>query len=231
VWAIAAVFAALFTVQCRAADFADFVSATDTTDGASRQNSVMIFGGRMSSTNLASTLLFNRVSRFGLSPYQPYYENYIAGGVYQRDVYRLGGLAIAGEMGLADRFGHYTDCCAPIEKTTTSSSIVNSGELWFGPAFRYEAIVFFKTVRFVPGITAGFSLVTNSIGAEEGHVEFYHGNATFLGYLGFEAAFSLVSAPALELIIEEHHRSGADGLFGKLHEGYNANVVGLRYRF
>ena len=161
----------------------------------------------MSSTNLASTLLFNRVSRFGLSPYQPYYENYIVGGVYQRDVNRLGGFVIAGEVGLADRFGHYTDCCAPIEKTTTSSSIVNSGELWLGPAFRYEAIVFFKTVRFVPGITAGFSLVTNSIGAEEGHVELYHGNATFLGYLGFEAAFSLVSAPALELIIGEHHRS------------------------
>jgi len=101
----------------------------------------------------------------------------------------------------------------------------------FGPAFRYESVVLFNELRVVPGITAGFSTVTNSIGAEEGHVNFYNGNATFLGYLGFGVGFSLVSAPALELVIEEHHRSGADGLLGHIHEGYNANVVGLRYRF
>jgi hypothetical protein len=166
--AIAALFAACIAAQSRAADFSDYVSVIDPTDGASRLNSVMLFGGRMSTTNLASTLLFNRVSVFGLSPYQPYYDNYIVGGAYQRDVYRFGGFVIAAEIGLADRFGHYTECCAPIEQTIYSSSTVNSGELWFGPAFRYEAIVFFNTVRFVPGITAGFSVVTNSIGAEEG---------------------------------------------------------------
>ena len=57
------------------------------------------------------------------------------------------------------------------------------------------------------------------------------GNATFLGYLGFDVAFSLVGLPEWELVIEEHHRSGAHQLFGHLYEGYNANVVGLRYRF
>jgi hypothetical protein len=218
-------------VHSRAADFSDYVSLVDQVDGASRQNSVLVFGGRMSTTNLASTLLFNSVPIFGLTPYHPYYDNYTVGGAYQRDVYRIGGFVIAGEIGIDDRFGHYSSCCAPVEPTVISSNILNSGELWLGPAFRYEAIVLFDTLRITPGFTAGFSAVTNSIGAEEGHVIFYSGNATFLGYLGFEAAFSFVSAPALELVIAEHHRSGADGLLGRIHEGYNSNVAGLRYRF
>jgi hypothetical protein len=229
--AIVALFMACIATQSRAAEFSDYLSFTDRGDGASRYNSVLLFGGWMSTTNLGSTLFFNRATFFSLSPYQPYYDNNIIGGAYQRDVFRLGGLVIAAEVGIADRFGHYTECCAPVEKTIHSSGIVDSFETWIGPAFRYEAIVLFNTVRFVPGITAGFSVVTNSIGAEAGNVAYANGNATFLGYLGFEADFSLVSAPAWEFVIEEHHRSGAGELLGRLHEGYNANVIGLRYRF
>jgi hypothetical protein len=219
------------SAQVSAADFSDFISVNDPTDGAARQNSLMLFGGVMSTTNLGSTLLFNTVPNFGMQPYHPHYDNDIIGLTYQRDVYRLGGLVVAGEIGVADRFGHYAECCAPIEQTIMSSGLLNSGELWFGPAIRYEALVLGNTVRVVPGFTAGFSVVTNSIGAEEGKVQRYQGDGTFLGYLGFDVAFSLVSLPAWELVIEEHHRSGADGTFGKLYEGYNANVAGLRYHF
>jgi len=92
--------------------------------------------------------------------------------------------AVAGEIGVADRFGHYSVCCSPLQATLTSSSVLTSGELWFGPAVRYDSFVLFKSLRIVPGFTAGFSLVTNSIGAEEGKVLFKPGNATFLGIWG-----------------------------------------------
>jgi len=191
----------------------------------------MLFGGLMSTTNLASTLFFNTIPNFGMQPYHPHCDNYIVGATYQRDFIHFQGWAVAGEIGVADRFGHYSVCCSPLQATLTSSSVLTSGELWFGPAVRYDSFVLFKSLRIVPGFTAGFSLVTNSIGAEEGKVLFKPGNATFLGYLGFDVAFSLASLPEWELVIEEHHRSGAAGFFGHLHEGYNANVVGLRYLF
>ena len=40
---------------------------------------------------------------------------------------------IAGEIGIADRFGNHAECRTPV---VTSSAILNSGELLFGPAFR-----------------------------------------------------------------------------------------------
>ena len=224
-----ALIGACFTLQVHAAELSDIVSLNE--PAPSQQNSLMLFGGMMSTSNLASTLFFNTIPNFGMQPNHPHYDNYIVGATYQRDFIHALGWAVAGEIGVADRFGHYAVCCSPLQATVTSSSVLNSGELWFGPAVRYDAFVLFKTLRIVPGFTAGFSLVTNSIGAEEGKVQFEPGNATFLGYLGFDVAFSLVGLPEWELVIEEHHRSGAHQLFGHLYEGYNANVVGLRYRF
>jgi hypothetical protein len=229
---IAAFIAAFLAIECHAAELSDFISPIDLSGGASRQNSLFVFGGRMSTTNLASTAVYNEFPLATTAITGQKYDNFIAGAAYQRDFYRLGGFVIAGEIGVADRFGHYIDCCEPSSPTVFTSSVVNSGELWLGPAFRYESIVLFQELRVIPGFTVGFSAVTNSIGTELDREQAEPGrNAHFLGYLGFEVAFSLMSLPALELVIGEHHRSGMNGIFGKMLEGYNANVAGFRYRF
>jgi len=178
----------------------------------------------MSTTTFGDTIGFNTYS--GLTP--PLYDNYIVGAAYQHDFHRIGGFVIALEAGIADRFGNYAQCCSPV---ITAPNILNSGELWAGPNFRYDGIVFFNTLRVAPGWTMGFSAVTNSIGAELGAEITAHGNASFLVYLGPELAFSVVNAPQWEAVLRVQHRSGAWHTFGNMGEGYNANEAGVRYRF
>jgi hypothetical protein len=158
----------------------------------------------------------------------PSYDNYIVGAAYQHRFRELGyGFVLAGEVGVADRFGHYSVCCDP---QILSSDIRHSGELWFGPTIRYE-FVLFDWLRIAPSLTVGFSLTTNSIGVERERELGYDGSGRILGYLGPEVAFSTINMPELELVFRLQHRSGAGGLIGKLREGYNANVVGARFWF
>jgi hypothetical protein len=196
---------------------------------ASRDDSIFFFAGRLSTSNMGSTATFNTVA-VDTTLIAPYYDNYIVGAAYQHRFRELGsGFVLGGEIGAADRFGHYAVCCNI--QTVTSSDIRHSGELWFGPTIRYESFVLFDQLRITPGLTAGFSLTTNSIGIERGRELSGNGNGRFLGYLGTELAFSSVSMPNLELVFRLHHRSGALRLLGNMMEGYNANVVGLRYWF
>ena len=59
-----------------------------------------------------------------------------------------------------------------------------------------------------------------------------HGKASkFLGYLMFEAAFSLPPLPRWDLFARIHHRSGAGGIFSDVRGASNAYGVGLRYKF
>lgn len=203
--------------------------------GASHPNSILLFGGAMSTTNFGSTLVFNTFPVFTTSIAGQDYDNFIIGAAYQRDLYSFpSGFVVAGEVGIADRFGHYAVCCdaSGPGQTVLTSGIVNSGELWFGPAVRLESVVLFNTVRIIPGFTGGFSFATDSIGKErERELTTPGGNARILGYLGPELGFSMVNAPEWELVFEMHHRSGANKTFGNLMEGYNANVGGIRYRF
>ena len=200
---------------------------------ASPDDSIFFFAGRLSTSNLGSTLTFNTIAiDTTLNP--PLYDNYIVGAAYQRRFRELGHrFVLGGEFGVADRFGHYLVCCGDklSTQTVTSSNIRHSGELWFGPTIRYDSFVLFDQLRITPGVTAGFSLTTNSIGVERGKEIERNGNARFLFYFGPELAFSTASMPNLELIFRLHHRSGLLGILGHIHEGYNANVVGLRYWF
>jgi hypothetical protein len=229
--AVAVVCMLCIAAQSRAAEFSDFISVKDPVDTSELKNSIFGFYGRLSTTNLGSTLFFNEFPLFTDAITGQRYDNFIAGLTYQRDFFRYQGLVIAAEVGIADRFGHYKDCCVPSAPTVYSSSYINSGEGWFGAAVRYESIILFNTLRMVPGITFGFSAVTSAIGTEYDREQALNGDATFLGYLGIDLNFSLVSLPEWELVIEEHHRSGANKLLGHMMEGYNANVAGLRYRF
>ena len=198
---------------------------------ASPDDSIFFFAGRLSTSNMGSSATFNTIAvDTTLTP--PYYDNYIVGAAYQHRFRELGsGFVLGGEIGVADRFGHYLVCCGDklVTQTVTSSDIHHSGELWFGPTIRYESFVLFDQLRITPGLTAGFSLTTNSIGVERGKELERDGNARLLFYLGPEIAFSTVSMPNIELVLRLQHRSGALGTLGHLNEGYNANVVGLRY--
>jgi hypothetical protein len=222
----AALISTCLSAPSQAGGFSDWVSLINVPE-ASLSNSIFVFAGRMSTTTFGDTLAYNSLPISG--PFgQPSYDNYIVGSAYQKDFFRYGGLVIAGEIGIADRLGNYAECCSPI---VTSSTTLNSGELWFGPAFRYDGVVLLNQLRIVPGMTFGFSVTTNSIGVEREREITNPGNARFLGYLGPEVAFSTLAMPQLEFVVAVHHRSGADHTFGNFGEGYNANVAGLRYCF
>ena len=189
------------------------------------KHSFFVFGGRMSSTDIWSTAIYNLNDPNGRIQN---YDNYIVGAAYQRDFIRLGGAFLIGaEIGLADRFGNYPLCCHPV---ITSPSVVHSAELWSGLSLRYEALTV-SQVRFSPGIVWGLSAITSPIGQELEQAIGRNGNATILFYLGLEGAFSLVNFPSTELVFRVHHRSGAFGTIGGMKEGNNSNVIGLRYRF
>ena len=89
----------------------------------------------------------------------------------------------------------------------------------------------FDKLRISSGITPGLSFTTNSIGREREREIGYNGSGRALFFLAPEVSLSLADHPEWELVYRVQHRSGANGTLGKLREGYNANVVGVRYRF
>ena len=194
-------------------------------DALLRPDSIFVFGGALSTSSLGSTLKFNLDQPAGTIKY----DNYIAGAAYNHDFYKLGfGFTLGVEVGIADRFGHYALCCNTIIK---SSSLLNSGELWAGPRISFDGFVLFDTIRIAGAATTGFSFTTDSIGRERERELAYGGSARALIYFGPEIIISMVNHPELEFVYREQHRSGANGTFGKMREGYNANVFGVRYKF
>ena len=182
------------------------------------------FVGRTNSGNLGSTFLY------GLgAPESIFYDNYIVGGAYQRDFFQFNsGLLVGAEVGLADRFGHYSVCCDTI---VYSNSVVQSAEFWAGASFRTNGIALFDAVQVSPGLVFGLSLISNPIGQEGEHQIAHQGSAKMLFYLGFDLAFALTKMPDTELVFRIQHRSGAYGTLGAMKEGNNANVIGIRQRF
>jgi hypothetical protein len=198
--------------------------APTTPDPVQKADSIFVFAGALSTRAMGSSLAFDYNWPVG-----PNYDNYIVGAAYNHDFYSLGyGFAIGGEVGLADRFGYFQVCCDTVIKST---SVLNSPELWGGLRFGFAGLPLFNTVRIGGALTTGFSFTANSIGVERGREIDKHGSSRVLGYLGPEISFALVDRPAWEIVYRLHHRSGANGTFGRLGEGYNANVLGLRYRF
>lgn len=99
--------------------------------------------------------------------------------------------------------------------------------MWAGVRVKHQGPVI-GSVAISPAFTAGLSAVTGETEIER---EGRDGDASFLGYLGPELSARWSGAPNLELIWQLHHRSGANGTFGDMGEGSNANVFGIRYRF
>jgi len=182
----------------------------------------------MSVNNLHDTLLFN-LNKPGMG-----YDNYTAGAAYARDLLDPGlGFHLGVEVGVADRFGHYRECC---ETVITSASIIQTAELWVGPQLRYDGVLLYDLVRIGGSLTVGLSAASGSIGREQERQVIEQGNARFLYFLAPELNFSTSGAADYELFVRVQHRSGGKLLsflptLGNLGEGYNANVGGLRYRF
>ncbi|MGZ5545197.1 MAG: hypothetical protein ACXWIU_11020 [Limisphaerales bacterium] len=188
------------------------------------KQSVFGFVGRTDSGNLGSTFVYGVGA-----PERIFFDNYIVGGAYQRDFLQFNsGLLIGAEIGLADRFGHYSICC---DTLVYSNSVVQSAEFWAGASIRTQGIALFDTVRVSPGFVFGLSLISNPIGQESEHQIAHQGSAKALFYLGFDLAFALSKMPDTELVFRIQHRSGAYGTLGAMKEGNNANVIGIRQRF
>ena len=186
------------------------------------KQSVFVFGGLTTATDIWSTAAFH----LNL-PRQKHYDNYIVGAAYQRDFFKLNfGLIIGGEVGIADRFGHYKVCCNTIDY---SNNVVHSAELWGGLALRY-GVLLFDAVRVTPGLVFGLSAISNPIGQEGAH-QVDGKSARVLFYIALETAFALASHPNTELVVRLHHRSGGYGTLGGMKEGNNASVIGFRHHF
>jgi hypothetical protein len=176
---LAAFFA--YGARCDAADlYSPIPPAPAPSAPAPRPNSILVFGGRMSTTDIFSTLLFDLNENVSGTKF----DNFILGTAYDRDLFDLGhGFYFGVEVGIADRFGNYSQCCNPI---VLSSSVVQSAEFWTGPQFRYAGILLFDAVRIGGAVTFGLSAATASIGREAQLEIQDSGNARLAYYLGPE---------------------------------------------
>ena len=192
-----------YGAECSAADLLSPISFAEQSEPNSRPNSILVFAGRMSTTDIWSTMVFN-LNKTGSGPY---YDNYVAGAAYDRDLFNIGhGFYFGVEVGIADRYGNYKACCNPI---VISNSIVQSAELWTGPQIRYAGVLLFDLVRVGAGVTFGLSVTTPSIGNELGWEIANASSARVLYYLGPELDFSNSEHP------EPRIRPKASASFGR----------------
>ncbi|TIO10829.1 hypothetical protein [Mesorhizobium sp.] len=175
--------------------------------GQPTKNDIYVFSGVFATGSFGDT-----INVFGTD----YTDSYMIGAAYGRDFADVGaGFVLGGVTGAAIRFGEEDD---------------TSGELWAGMRLRHQGLVI-GDLAIAPALTAGFSAVTGPTEIERNREIRYDGDASFLGFIGAELSFRVRQAPNVELVYQLHHRSGADGTFGDMKEGSNANVLGIRYRF
>jgi len=184
---------------------ANFVRINDTPACGPPRQSLFVFGGLLTKGSMGDTLDIFNVTYDG---------NYVIALGYQRYHWSTGKFHWGWEVGVAGRYGHE-----------------HSMEFWGGPTVRHDGITLFNFLRISPALTAGFSMVTDTMGQEVHRERARDGDGTFLYYLGPDFAASLTSHPNIEFFYRLHHRCGGGQTLGNLSEGYNANVVGLRIRF
>lgn len=139
-------------------------------------------------------------------------DNAFVGAGYQRFFYGYESFQLGIETGLGVRIG------TPV-----------SGEAWAGLVARLTEFQF-GPINITPSLTGGFSVVTDTIGAETVRTQAAGQSATFLYYLAPEIAVSHDDHPEWEAFGRIQHRSGGFGTIAHI-DGANALTVGLRYRF
>lgn len=166
---------------------------------------VFVFGGPMSSG------FFGDALTFWSSGYE---TNGFLGAGYQRFFYEYKSFALGLEAGLGLRMG--------VGETS-------SAEAWAGLVGRLTEIDL-GPVNITPSITGGFSIVTDTIGAETTRTVASGQSATLLYYLAPEIAVSHDDHPEWEAFGRIQHRSGGFGTIAHI-DGSNAVTAGLRYKF
>ena len=141
-----------------------------------------------------------------------YESNFFAGVGYQRFIYEYSDFKLGVEAGIGLRAGDTT-----------------SLELWTGAVARLDMFQF-GDISIVPSLTAGFSVVTDTIGVETERADRLGRGVPILYYLGPELAIGSVSHPEYEGFIRLQHRSGGFGTIADI-DGSNAVVAGIRYKF
>ncbi|MBW4656785.1 MAG: hypothetical protein KME20_27620 [Kaiparowitsia implicata GSE-PSE-MK54-09C] len=142
-----------------------------------------------------------------------YESNAFLGAGYQRMLYaHQGGAKFGVEAGFGLRLG-----------------VRSSAEVWAGGVARFDM---FRLGDFsiTPALTAGFSVVTDTIGSETERADALGIKAPFLYYLGPEIAVGHRAIPNIEVLARIHHRSGGFGTIAPL-DGSNAAVVGVRHKY
>jgi hypothetical protein len=166
--------------------------------------SVFVMGGPFTTGHFEDTFLF----------WQDHYEsNFFAGLGYQHFLYAYqGGFQLGVEAGFGLRLGE-------------SASI----ELWAGPVARLTTFTI-GDISITPAVTAGISVVSNTIGTEAQRAAEIGDPARVLYYLGPEISVSHAAYPEFEGFFRVQHRSGGWGTIAEI-DGSNAAVLGLRYKF
>lgn len=178
-------------------------AAADPLPAAPADSSVFVLGGPFTSGYFGDAFLL----------WQDHYEtNAFLGVGYQHFLYRHGSFQFGLEAGVGVRLG-------------SPASL----ELWTGGVARLTRFTF-GDLTITPALTAGFSLVTDTIGAETARAARAGEDAALLYYLGPEIAFSSATEPQWEAFARIQHRSGGFGIIAHL-DGSNAVTLGLRYNF
>lgn len=164
---------------------------------------VFVFGGPLTSGYFSDAI----------NPLAWQFESNIFAGVgYQRFFHEYQSFQLGVEGGLGVRIGE------PV-----------SGEAWAGLVGRlteFEVGAF----NIVPAVTAGLSVVTDTIGVETTRTAAAGQSATILYYLAPEIAVSHDEHPEWEAFGRLQHRSGGFGTIANI-DGSNALTLGLRYKF
>ncbi|MGJ8528686.1 hypothetical protein [Maritalea sp.] len=170
------------------------------------EHSVFAFSGRFHS------------GYFGASFTLPinFEDNYIVGVGYQRFLDTdPNGWNLGLELGLAGRLGANS-----------------SAEVWGGGVVRYDGWILGDTWRVSPSLTAGISVVSDTIGVEKTREAAAGQLADILFYLAPEISVSNVDNPQYEIFTRVQHRSGLWGLTGFTSiDGSNAIAAGFRYKY
>lgn len=121
---------------------------------------------------------------------------------------------------------------APLpDRTVQTDGRVYATEFWAGRKLRWERLHVGGGVLLELAGTVGLSAVTRFLGRERQRAIDEDGDAHLLYYFAPELGLSFERLPSLELVVRVPHRSGGDRTLGHMEEGYNADVVGVRYSF
>ena len=164
--------------------------------------SVFVMGGPFASDYFSDVV----------TPWDNSYEsNFFVGVGYQRFIHEYSGFKFGFEGGVGLR-----------------ASYNSSVELWGGAVGRFEMFQV-GDISITPSITAGLSMVTDTIGVETERASRISKSVPVLFYLGPEIAISNAQHPEYEGFMRIQHRSGGFGTIAEI-DGSNSVVLGLRYK-